>query len=133
MSRYFNRSQRQRMDRALPAAPSKQADLNRVLEEVSQLGIANEVKRAPVLSSCRKLKLPVSSDQPLLLAKSSVPEQAIESYRALRTRLMRIQADLKLRSIVMSSAMAREGKTLTSFNLALSCSRISNYRVLVID
>jgi capsular exopolysaccharide synthesis family protein len=133
MSRYFNKSQRQLVDRSLPAAPSKQADLNRVLEEVSQLGIANEVKVAPVLSSCRKLRVLVSSGQPLLLPKSSVPEQVIESYRTLRTRLIRIQADQKFRSVIMSSAMAREGKTLTSLNLALSCSRINNYRVLVID
>ena len=133
MSRYFNKSQRQILDRSTSASHSKQVDLTRVLEEVSQLNGPVEAKKPQPFSTCRRLRLPDGAGKPLLLPKSEVPEQAIESYRALRTRLMRLQVNQKLRSVVMSSAMAREGKTLTSLNLALICSRVNGYRVLVID
>lgn len=133
MSRYFNQSRRQVLDRALPTAPAKQADLSRVLQEVTQSVNIPETKRESFLGACRNLRLPVGSDQPLMLSRSDIPAPAMESYRALRTRLMRIQEKQGLRSVILSSASAREGKTLTSMNLALSCSRLDNYRVLVID
>jgi capsular exopolysaccharide synthesis family protein len=133
MSRYFNESRRQTLDRATPATATKQSDLNRVLQEVTESVVIPEVKRETPLSACRKLSLPSGADQPLLLSRSDIPAPAMESYRALRTRLLRLQESKGLRSVILSSAVAREGKTLTSMNLALSCSRLNNYRVLVID
>jgi capsular exopolysaccharide synthesis family protein len=133
MSRYFNQSRRQIIDHAMPTAAAKQADLSRVLDEVTQSGTIPQVKKVIPLSACRKFSLPESSDQPLVLAKSDVAPQVRESYRALRTRLLRMQASVGLRSVILSSAMSREGKTLTSINLALTCSRLNSYRVLVID
>lgn len=58
---------------------------------------------------------------------------AEESYRTLRTRLMRIRASQGLRSVVVTSAIQGEGKTLTSINLALCCARLHEMKVLVID
>jgi polysaccharide biosynthesis transport protein len=121
------------VDRSMPGTATKQADLNRVLQEVTESVVVPETKRETALSGCRKLRLPSGNHQPLLLSRSDIPAAAMESYRALRTRLMRMQENQGLRSVILSSAVAREGKTLTSINLALSCSRLNNYRVLVID
>jgi polysaccharide biosynthesis transport protein len=133
MSRYFNQSRRQIVDRPMTTAATKQADLSRVLQEVTDSVIVPDTKKESRLSACRKLRLPAGSDQPLILSRSDIPAPAMESYRALRTRLMRMQDNQGLRSVILSSAVAREGKTLTSINLALSCSRLNGYRVLVID
>jgi polysaccharide biosynthesis transport protein len=121
------------VDRSTPSTTTKQADLNRVLQEVTESVVIPATKRESHLSACRKVRLPAGDDQPLLLSRADNPAPAMESYRALRTRLMRMQENQGMRSVILSSAVAREGKTLTSMNLALSCSRLNNYRVLVID
>jgi capsular exopolysaccharide synthesis family protein len=56
-----------------------------------------------------------------------------EAYRALRTRLMRIQAKQGVKSIVVSSTLPGEGKTLTTMNMALSFASLHDLPVLVID
>jgi len=60
-------------------------------------------------------------------------EPAEESYRALRTRLLRLRATQGLRSVMVTSATQGEGKTLTALNLALSCAQLHDMRVLLID
>ena len=55
-----------------------------------------------------------------------------ESYRRLRTRLMRIQIEQPLKTILISSPNPGEGKTTTLLNLAL-CLAETDQRVLVID
>ena len=60
-------------------------------------------------------------------------EAVDESYRALRTRLMRIRAAQGIRSVIVTSAIQGEGKTLTSVNLAWCCARLHDLRVLLID
>jgi capsular exopolysaccharide synthesis family protein len=60
-------------------------------------------------------------------------ESAKESYRALRTRLLRLRAAQGLRSILITSASQGEGKSLTSINLAVCCAQLHDMRVLLID
>jgi capsular exopolysaccharide synthesis family protein len=64
---------------------------------------------------------------------SDALEAAEESYRALRTRLMRMRSAQGLRSVVITSSVQGEGKTLTALNLALSCAQLHEMRVLLID
>src|SRR5579864_1477027 len=60
-------------------------------------------------------------------------ESVEESYRGLRTRLMRMRQAKGMRSIVITSAVQGEGKTLTSVNLAWCCARLHDLKVLLID
>lgn len=72
----------------------------------------------------------------LLISKfkgSKLLQSAEESYRALRTRFLRIHAARNFRSVLVTSSIQGEGKTLTSLNLALSCSHLHENRVLLID
>jgi len=56
-----------------------------------------------------------------------------ESFRVLRTRLMRLQAKRGLRSVVVTSATKGEGKSTVSLNLAFTCAQLPEMKVLLID
>ena len=63
------------------------------------------------------------------------PKQMVmaEQFRLLRTRVKTLNKDLKLRTILVTSALPGEGKTTVAANLAGSLSRIEGLRVLLVD
>lgn len=58
---------------------------------------------------------------------------SLEQYRRLATALVEAQAQRGVKSVLVSSALPREGKTLTASNLALTLSESYARRVLLID
>jgi capsular exopolysaccharide synthesis family protein len=58
---------------------------------------------------------------------------SIEQYRRLAATLHQMQVQDGLKTIMISSALPRDGKTLTSTNLALTLSESYKLRVLLID
>jgi capsular exopolysaccharide synthesis family protein len=58
---------------------------------------------------------------------------SVEEYRRLATSLHLMQTQTGLRTLMISSALPRDGKTLTSTNLALTLSEGYKRRVLLID
>ena len=58
---------------------------------------------------------------------------SIEQYRRLAATLLSIQTERGLKSLIVSSAMPSEGKTLTVTNLALTLSEAYGRRVLLVD
>jgi len=56
----------------------------------------------------------------------------VESYRALRTNLRFLSVEKPIRSLVVTSAVPEEGKTLTSCNLAIAMAE-SGHRVVLVD
>ena len=56
-----------------------------------------------------------------------------EQYRRLRHQLEELRARNGVRTIAMTSAVAGDGKTLTSVNLAVTLARSSGAKVLLID
>ncbi len=89
---------------------------------------------ASPLGNCRRLQLP-ALPRPFLMAndESTWTHGAFEGYRALRTKLVRFQSSQGVRSIVITSAEAGEGKTVSAVNLALSMSQLAGQRVLLVD
>jgi protein-tyrosine kinase len=85
------------------------------------------------LEQCGKIEIPLSEIFRAQFRGSDTLEAAAESYRALRTRLLRLLSAQGLRSIVVTSAVQGEGKTLTSLNLALCCAQLRDMRILLID
>jgi capsular exopolysaccharide synthesis family protein len=64
------------------------------------------------------------------------PETApivVEQYRRLASTLHELQIDTGLKTVMVTSAMPREGKTLTVANLALTLSESYRKRILLID
>jgi capsular exopolysaccharide synthesis family protein len=61
------------------------------------------------------------------------PPLAVEQYRRLAALLHHTQSDRGLRTVMVASAVAGEGKTLTAVNVALTLSESYRRRVLLID
>lgn len=56
-----------------------------------------------------------------------------ESYRALRTNILRTTQDKLMKAILITSSNHYEGKTTTAINLALAMSDVPGYKTLLID
>ena len=69
----------------------------------------------------------------LVFRQDDASQAALEAYRSLRSRMMRIQAESGVKSIVISSSLPGEGKTLTTMNLGLCYAQLAEQRVLAID
>jgi hypothetical protein len=80
------------------------------------------------LEQCRKMVVPIDKLLQDQFEGSHGLESAEESYRALRTRLLRLRADREMRSIVITSSIQGEGKTHTSVNLAQFCAQLHDMR-----
>ncbi len=92
------------------------------------------------MSSLLHAELPL--DAPLTLAKglseSLVPyyerSSAItEQYRSFRTRLLSQNPHYEHRTLAITSAVPKEGKSVTAMNLAISLAEIRHLKVLVVD
>jgi capsular exopolysaccharide synthesis family protein len=68
-----------------------------------------------------------------LVGSPDTPASVIEQYRRLAASLHELQVDTGLKTMMVTSAMPREGKTLTVTNLALTLSESYRRRVLLID
>jgi capsular exopolysaccharide synthesis family protein len=68
-----------------------------------------------------------------LIVNPELPAAAVEQYRRLAATLHHVQEDRGIRRVIVSSAVANEGKTITSTNLALTLSHSYAKRVLLID
>jgi capsular exopolysaccharide synthesis family protein len=66
-------------------------------------------------------------------SENPLPAPAVEAYGSLRTRVMKLQGSKGIRSLMLTSSVPSEGKTLTSLNLAVSCSKLHNLRILLVD
>jgi protein-tyrosine kinase len=60
-------------------------------------------------------------------------DHRVESYRQLRTQMLKMMRDNCWNTLAITSAHERAGKTLTAVNLAISISREVNHTVLLVD
>jgi capsular exopolysaccharide synthesis family protein len=110
----------------------QQLDVGQLLESIEYPEIIKEAIPEPPVERSRTASL-VRGDSPVTVAGETPSTAALESYRALRTRLLNRQAAKAFNSIMITSAAPREGKTLTSLNLALCFSQLPDTRVLLVD
>jgi protein-tyrosine kinase len=115
-------------------AHSAATELNHLLTPLKEsYGVASQLA-AGRLEKCARIRLPRSEEKSFLVTQYHPDMQAaVESYRTLRTRLVKQQTKNGTRSLVVSSAAQGEGKTLTTFNLALCYANIQNWPVLAVD
>jgi capsular exopolysaccharide synthesis family protein len=133
MSRYFNETSRAAKGAA--EALTAKLDIKDLLSPVLEGGeeVPRDVEQTAKTSALPRLILPVPEDIPLLTRRDDGLAHAAESYRTLRTRLLRLQASQKIRSVVLSSSLPGEGKTLTTVNLGLCCTQLHKFSVLIVD
>src|SRR5947209_9574230 len=116
------------------ATHAVELDLKHLLQPLKEShDVAAEIT-AGRLENCRSMRLPRTEEKSFLVTQYNPSMQAAaEAYRTLRTRLVKQQTKTGARSLVVSSAAQGEGKTLTTFNLALCYANIQNWPVLLVD
>lgn len=134
MSKFFDETQKARQW-APQVAEKGRLDVASVIEEIKQsekevpdavmVGLGNRIETEAEKPS----KVAINS----LQNDSPMPAPAVEAYGSLRTRVLKLKASKGIRSLVMTSSVSAEGKTLTSRNLALSCAKLHNLRILLVD
>ena len=120
MSKFFNETLKAQTARPLVVVPQNEvADAPRQALDSNAKLRENDLG-AFRLEQCRTLAMSSTDLLRELFKGSPSLDTTADSYRALRTRLLRLRTAQGLRSVVLTSATQGEGKTLTSFNLALS-------------
>lgn len=132
MSKFFDQTVRSR-DVAAPVEEAKQPEPQKRPEVVPTSKSTLVEVETSFLDDCQKLKIPLSNILQSQFRGSDSLEPVQEAYRALRTRMLRLRSVQELRSIVITSAVQGEGKTLTSLNLAMCCAQLHDMRVLLVD
>jgi protein-tyrosine kinase len=109
-------------DRPLPGPPaSGERIATRLVDLASQ--------RSDAVAAPR----PSKAYQGKLVIDAGISPTSVEQYRRLAATMHHLQAEHGLRRLMVSSAVPKEGKTLTVVNLALTLSESYNRRVLLID
>ncbi len=97
---------------------------------------ASKVRPAPsvpsLVRSASRISIAPSQHGRLVISPEIAPF-TVEQYRRLATVLKDLQDQQGIRTLMVSSAAAREGKTHTVTNLALTLSDSFNQRVLLLD
>lgn len=79
------------------------------------------------------LQVKLVESSKVLLPKDSSSDARSDSYRRIRTRLMQQRAKREFHVAGITSSVQGEGKTLTAINLALCCSQLPDFKVLLLD
>jgi protein-tyrosine kinase len=132
MSKFFDRA-RSAQPSVASAAIATRTESDRWTEELRNVNVLSTQIADNRLARCRKTTVATPPNSPTLNDADVAAGNAVESYRMLRTRLMRAQAAQGLRSLIFSSAVSNEGKTLTTFNLGQAYASLKEQRVLLID
>ncbi|MGC2697703.1 MAG: CpsD/CapB family tyrosine-protein kinase [Candidatus Angelobacter sp.] len=116
------------------ATHAGEVDLKHLLQPLKDSHEVATAVAAGRLEKCRSIRLPRTEEKSFLVTQYNPTMQAaVEAYRTLRTRLVKQQTRTGARSLVVSSGVQGEGKTLTTFNLALCYANIQDWPVLLVD
>jgi len=104
----------------------------RPIERVTPVKASRPIA-APRATSSKHLGTVAPSLDGKLVGSNGTPPIVVEQYRRLAASLHELQVDTGLKTMMVTSATPREGKTLTVSNLALTLSGSYRRRVLLID
>ena len=100
-------------------------------DALSSKEAAEQLSGAPVLAMVPMVAAWKKRDQPLVVSLSHPLSPAAESYRSLRTSLQFVRQERPLRTLVVTSPAAAEGKTSTVANLGAVFAQAGERVVLV--
>lgn len=132
MSRYYNQLWG-RQKEAPVEAPPPSIPTSAVMDEGQQDEYSSADSNGSFLTHCRKLVLVKQPTAPVIFGQEEQFSAAIDCYRSLRTKLLRLMGTQGLRSLVISSANPAEGKTLTTLNLGLTFAKLQGNKTLLVD
>lgn len=126
----------------------QRAGVDSLYSTVRPSGAINEIDSVPLVSACRPPEnesIPPAYDQaikvtlnPDTLTKNRClcyfpGNDFAEHYKVLRTQIQQLAQAKDWRTIMVTSAMPGEGKTLTAINLALTFAKAYSQTVLLVD
>src|SRR5258708_2185747 len=132
MSKFFEKT-RKAQDWSAHDSAAPNVDAAPTVAAIKEADAVSSELSESRLRGCRKIELARKPAMRVMYDEKTFGDVAAESYRVLRTRLMRAQALNGFRSVVLGSPVGGEGKTLTALNLAISCGKLAEMKVLLID
>jgi protein-tyrosine kinase len=118
----------------LPAAPEPSAFAQAEPEELRRIDAVSQTRSAVAPEGREGGPIRVGdADRAKLVVGDRTDGAVVEQYRHLAAVLHHAQKASGVRSVMVTSAMASEGKTLTATNLALTLSESYQRRVLLVD
>jgi protein-tyrosine kinase len=102
-----------------------------IVEVVEQRQVSS--RRVRPARPSRPASTPADDDRKARLVTGNSSGVSIEQYRKLAAVLHDAQVESELKSVIITSALPGEGKTLTAVNLALTLTESYERRVLLID
>jgi len=84
----------------------------------------------------KSVPFPANTDRLFALRTKDTDKEhihALEQYRVLRSRVLEIMRMQKMRTLMVTSAVSGEFKTITAINLALALSKVQGIKVLLVD
>jgi capsular exopolysaccharide synthesis family protein len=125
---------------AAAEATETATEIEAVAEPVMKAEAAGESEAATTaidaepMSASGRVSSPVTSlSAEKLVVTPSISPVSLEQYRRLAATLHRRQTETRIKTVLVASTMAGEGKTLTAVNLALTFSESYGRNVLLID
>lgn len=116
----------------VPLAPPAIGDLPLATPASAEpRGVQPDSSRRVIEAPGRIEDLPVA--EKLMLSDAPGDRTAVEQYRRLAARLMLAKAEHRITTVMITSALPGEGKTLTAANLALTLSESYKREVLLVD
>jgi len=117
---------------AVDAGPERMNGGSALRQVQPVLAATDSMTRDNVLAGCpRKTWMP--DPAAMLSFGGSEPAHGTEVFRALRSRLCQLQGKSPLKSILITSALPREGRSFVALNLAQAMALQPESRVLLID
>src|SRR5882672_2315174 len=132
MSKFFNETQKAKQWAQRKPSDSDM-DVREMLESIKQGSIVETPTANAPLAQYQHVHVGNGDATHIVLRQDQSSKEALEAYRALRTRLMRAQSKAGFKTIAITSSLPGEGKTLTTMNLGLCYAQLPQQRVLVID
>jgi capsular exopolysaccharide synthesis family protein len=133
MSKYFDETVKAQQQKPRAGEPGP-VDVVSLLDTIKQTDPAIPISVKEPHPVARKIPLSKVPNTLAAILQDSEPYLAAfkEAYQSLRTRVMRIRAS-GVHSMMLTSSLMLEGKTLTALNLALVCSQLNDQSVLLVD
>jgi len=127
----LKKAERERRETMRDTAPRSPVEL---LEPTSASSVAEpRSESGEPAASAHPVRAPAEGMAESLVTYFDSSSVIAEQYRSLRTRLLSMNPNGDHRAIAITSAVPREGKSVTAMNLAMSLAEIQHLRVLAID
>jgi len=117
-------------------------------DDSTERSMAGSLRRAMALQPSSQPKQPPLKPAPQIFTLSSAPAKLValrnpltgednafakEQFRVVRTRLLELMRVRRIQTLMVTSCIEGEGKTLVAANLAFTMSNVRNLRVLLVD